>query len=303
MSGTSTDHIAVCMCTYKRPQLLEKLLLGISRQETAGLFTYSVVVVDNDALQSAKGMVSSLREKLPLDIVYATEPEQNISLARNLAVRNAGGNYLAFIDDDEIPGPDWLLKLYNTCKEYKADGVLGPVKPHYEVEPPKWVVKARMHEKGHFETGHVLRKVKDTRTSNVLLQMRIFENLESPFGARYGRTGGEDTDFFSRMMDKGCVFVWCNEAPVYETIPPDRTERSYFLKRALLRGAVTARITPFSFMSISKSLLALCLYIPSLPVLQLAGHHLFMKYLMKSCDHIGLLLGTIGIDLVKERTW
>jgi hypothetical protein len=105
------------------------------------------------------------------------------------------------------------------------------------------------------------------------------------------------------MMKMGCVFVWCDEAAVFETIPPERMKRSYFIKRSLLRGAVTAGMTPFSVLGISKSILASLLYIPSLPFLQLAGHHLFMKYLVKSCDHIGKLLATFGIDIVHERTW
>jgi len=104
-------------------------------------------------------------------------------------------------------------------------------------------------------------------------------------------------------MGEGCVFVWCNEAPVYETVPPERMKRSYFMKRALLRGAVTAGMIPFSVRGTLKSLLASLIYILSLPFLQLAGHHLFMKYLMKTCDHIGKLLGTFGIGIVKERTW
>lgn len=283
--------------------MLERLLLGLSNQNTGGAFTFSVIVVDNDRLQSAKSTVSTFCEKRPLDVTYVCEPEQNISLARNQAVRNARGNYLAFIDDDEFPKEDWLLNLHTSCRSFSADGVLGPVKPHYEVDPPEWIVKSRMHEKGEFPTGYILRKIKDTRTSNVLLLMEVFDGMESPFDIRYGRTGGEDTDFFRRTMGKGCVFVWCNEAPVYETIPPERMKRSYLMKRALLRGAVTAGMTPFSLPGILKSLVASALYISSLPFLQLAGHHMFMKYLVKSCDHIGKLMATIGIDIVKVRTW
>lgn len=297
------DHISVGICTYKRPHFLKRLLAAISNQATGDSFTYSAIVVDNDRLQSAKDTVLSSPEGKRIDLSYVVEPEQNISLARNQAVRNSRGNFLAFIDDDEFPEEDWLLNLYNTCKEHNADGVLGPVKPHYEVEPPGWIVKGKMHEKGDFKTGDIIRKDRDTRTSNVLLTMRLFENMESPFDIRYGRTGGEDTDFFRRKMAEGCFFVWCNEAPVYETVPPERMKRSYFMKRALLRGAVTAGMIPFSVRGTMKSLIACLIYIPSLPFLQLAGHHYFMKYLMKSCDHIGKLLRTVGIDVVKERSW
>ena len=299
--GTSLDHISVCVCTYNRPHLLERLLAGLSNQVTRGRFWYSVVVVDNDRLQSARITVSTIAEKAPVDITYVSEPEKNISLARNRAVQNAMGNYLAFIDDDEFPGEDWLLNLYNTCQMSNADGVLGPVLPHYEVEPPEWVVKGRLHSRNEFKTGTILRNSKDTRTGNVLLAMMIFDKMQDPFDLQFGRTGGEDTEFFRRMMGEGRVFAWCNEAPVYENVPPERMKRSYLLRRALLRGTVTGRSQSFSVLGTSKSILAFCLYVLSLPVLQLAGHHLFMKYLVKSCDHIGKILATFGIIIVDER--
>lgn len=45
-----TAHISVCICTFKRPSLLLRLLKELAGQETQGLFTYSIVVVDNDHL-------------------------------------------------------------------------------------------------------------------------------------------------------------------------------------------------------------------------------------------------------------
>src|SRR5215469_9249606 len=44
-----TQHICVCICTYKRPGPLQRLLKGLEGQETQGLFSFSVVVADNDA--------------------------------------------------------------------------------------------------------------------------------------------------------------------------------------------------------------------------------------------------------------
>ena len=51
------DHISVCICTYKRPKLLVRLLRKLQKQQTANLFTYSIVIVDNDFNQSAKEAV------------------------------------------------------------------------------------------------------------------------------------------------------------------------------------------------------------------------------------------------------
>ncbi len=296
-----SDHISVCICTYKRPQLLSNLLNKLQDQVTENLFTYSVVVVDNDILQSAGETVRQWQSKSTMPIDYYCEPEQNISLARNKAVANAKGNFIAFIDDDEFPESLWLINLLKTQQKYKVAGVLGPVKPYFEIEPPKWIIKGKICERTSFTTGIFLHEPRYTRTGNVLLRKNIFDNQPSPFNPQFGLTGGEDVDFFARMLKNDLTFVWCDEAPVFEIVPPERFTRTYYLKRALMRGFVNSNNLSFLDKETLKSLLAFFLYTLSLPVWALLGHHRFMKYLIKNCDHIGKLLGVIGYKFSPNR--
>ena len=207
---------------------------------------------------------------------------------------SAKGDFIAFIDDDEFPEEQWLLRLYMTLKAYKADGVLGPVIPHFDVEPPQWIVRGRFCERDTFPTGTTMTDHVYTRTGNALLDRALFNGSEHPFDIRYGSSGGEDSDFFKRMMGKGKTFVWCNEAPVWETVPRERMERTFILKRALQRGLTNARITPLASIDTVKSLVAVPLYTAALPFCLIAGQHIFMKCLMRDCDHIGRLLGLLG---------
>jgi glycosyltransferase involved in cell wall biosynthesis len=63
-----TEVISVCICTYKRPVLLDKLLGRLLGQETEGLFIYSIVVVDNDLSRSAEALVRYYQQKEIVDI-------------------------------------------------------------------------------------------------------------------------------------------------------------------------------------------------------------------------------------------
>jgi succinoglycan biosynthesis protein ExoM len=297
------DHIVVCICTYRRPAGLTRLLQEIEKQETAGAFTVSVVVVDNDSAESAKGTVESFTVASTLRVDYRCQPEQNISLARNTAIRNATGEYVALIDDDEWPENDWLMQMHQAVRTYKADGVLGPVKPHFESPPPRWVVRGRFFEKPRrrqHKTGSILRWT-ETRTSNVLLKSDVFGGATDFFDPRFGLGGGEDVDFFSRMMAKGRVFVWCQEALVFESISPERCTRSDMLRRALLRGRMSLLLPTAGLRDSFKSLIALTLYTLALPVLFFAGHHVFMTYLVKCGDHAGKLLTVCRVGIVEER--
>lgn len=292
----AVKHISVCICTYKRPQLLKRLLRALGTQETDGQFTYSIVVTDNDCLRSAKPVVSDLAAMSSIPIVYCVEPEQNISHARNRAVANATGDFIAFIDDDEFPIQSWLLTLFKACNKYNVDGVLGAVKPYFDEEPPKWVLRGNFYNRPTYPTGFVIDWPKG-RTGNVLLTKRIFEDDMNPFRPEF--LTGEDQDFFRRMIEKGHVFIWCNEAVAYEVVPPIRWKRSFMLRRALLRGEVTLLHPTFGVRDVAKSFVAVPAYTLALPFALAVGQHRFMALLVKLCDHLGKLLACLGIKPIK----
>jgi len=300
---TNPSHITICICTFRRPEMLKKLLDKLGIQRTNGLFGLSVVVVDNDKEESGAEVVHNAQQSAPFSIEYLLEPEQSISLARNRAVKYAKGDLVAFIDDDEFPGDCWLLRLFETLRGSRSDGVLGPIEPHFDNAPPHWLIKSGILDRKSFKTGELLRDPNDTRTGNVLMERSLFNEENGYFDPRYGRTGGGDVDFFNRLMLKGYRFVYCREAVVYETVPLERQKRSYYTKRAFTRGMTTAMYVPFLSIGSLKSLVAIVVYTAALPLAFLIGQHHFMKYLIKDCDHIGKILKYLGIEIVKNRPY
>ncbi len=296
-------HISICICTYKRPQLLARLLESLTNQTTDDSFDFSVVIVDNDVEESARSAVVNAREESKFQIDYHVEPERSISLARNRSVDNARGQLIAFIDDDEFPDEAWLITHLKTLLETKADGVLGPVKPHFDNKCPKWLIRSGLLDRKCLKTKEIITNSAHTRTGNVLIWKHVFSGPDGHFDPKYGRTGGGDAIFFKRMMAKGKKFVWCNEACVYETVVPERLTRSYYLKRACTRGLGEAWETTFFNLGTLRSLIAIPIYTISLPFLLIFGEHLFMKYLVKDFDHISKILGYMGIKLVAERPY
>ena len=283
--------------------MLARALNSMTSQVTESAFSYEMVVVDNDSLCSAKDTVRLFESNRKQKIIYDCEPVQNISLTRNRAIRNTTGNLLAFIDDDEFPEPTWLLKLFDAHKAFSVDGVLGPVIPFYEGTPPEWLIRSGLCIRSSFTTGTTLKKTKYMRTGNVLFSKQIVDGLETPFDPRLGCTGGEDADFFDRMLFAGRSFVWCNEARVFEEVPTARQKRSYFVRRAFIRGVTSADQEPFISIGTMKSVVAVIVYTISLPLLLVAGHHLFMKYLIKNLDHLAKLFAHCGIKFIRERTF
>jgi succinoglycan biosynthesis protein ExoM len=277
--------------------LLRSLLEDLERQETDGLFTYSILVVDNDREEGARAVVEEFAAKKSVSVDYQVEPKQNIALARNRAVAHFTGEYLVFIDDDENPIRRWLVTLFLACQKYNSHGALGPVHPRFDVQPPPWVVKGKFYDRSTYPTGTVIDWRKG-RTGNTLLKREVFEGLAVPFRPEF-RTG-EDQDFFRRVIEKGFFFVWCDEAAAYETVPPIRWKRSFLLRRALLRGYTSLAHPTSRVKAILTSLVAVPAYTLFLPVAFMIGQGKFMSVLVRLCDHLGRLLGVIGINPIRE---
>ncbi len=290
-------HISVCICTYRRPEYLKRLLLALSLQDTGDRFTYSIVVADNDYLRSAEVVVADFAVASRIPIRYCVEPQQNIPLARNKAVMNAEGDFVAFIDDDEFPIKHWLAFLFKTLEEHKVDGVLGPVKPHFDAPPPRWVVEGRFHDRPTHRTGLRL-DWNYCRTGNVLLRSQVFAQEAQPF--RPQCLSGEDQDFFRRIIEKGRTVVWCNEAVVYEVVPPARWKRGFLVKRALLRGVFSLRNHGFPPVRILQSVIAAPSYAAALPVALVLGQAKFMRCMFQFSFHLGRLLALVGVNPIKQ---
>lgn len=278
---------------------MKRLLNELECQQTEGLFNYSVVVADNDSMKSAEQVVTEFVAASSFPVVYCVEPEQNIALARNKALENSQGDFIAFIDDDEFPKEGWLYNLFRTCKMYEVDGVLGPVKPYFEYDPPQWVIKGKFFERPRYETGYKL-DWPETRTGNVLFKKTILNGNHNPFKPEFG-TGSEDVDFFRRMMEKGYEFIWCNEAIVYEMVSPIRCTHRYLMRLALLRGSNSIKHPVHRIRNLAKSMVAIPVYTLAFPIFSALGHHVFMRYVIKSLDHLGRILSFLGFRLVRER--
>jgi glycosyltransferase involved in cell wall biosynthesis len=277
--------------------MLGRLLLKLNDQVTAGLFTYSIVVADNDPERSGGSVVAKMSSQCKVPIRYCVEPRRNTALARNKAVEHAEGAYIALIDDDEFPELTWLLTLYQNLCEYRADGVLGVVKRHFEEVPPAWFRKSGIYSRRIKPTGTAV-QWKESRTGNALLKRGMFACDPAPF--RPEIRIGEDQDFFRRKIDAGYRFIWSADAVVCETITPARWKRSYILRKALLQGTTAAQQPNFTNINVANSLLAILFYALVLPFTLLTGQQHFMGLMIKICDHSGKLMTRAGIDPIPE---
>jgi succinoglycan biosynthesis protein ExoM len=305
MAETKKVLISICICTFRRREMLRQLLQNLRYQETDEVFEYSLIVVDNDACGSARETVSEISQEIGKEIVYEIEPEQTIPAARNHALRLAKGNYIAIIDDDEFPPQNWLLTLYQAIRTFHVDGALGPVHPFFERQPPVWLLKGKFCERPVLRTGTLL-EWNQTRTGNVLLKRQVFDEKGLSFDLSM-RTSSSDRAFFKKAIQAGYRFVAVEEAPVYEIVPPERWTRGYYLKRSLAHGFnsyinSSDELHGLSWAAMAlKSAVAVLGYALILPPCIILRGHWIVKCLESGGYHLSRLCAMFGIKLIRKR--
>lgn len=226
--------VDVCICTYRRASLATTLASVLGQRSVSGVVR--VIVADNDDAPSAREIVEAAAGN-GLDVRYVHAPARNISIARNACLDASTAPLIAFIDDDEVAHEDWLGELQAAINgSGRPDAVFGPVRAVYPADAPVWAREADLHSTQPVVTE---RGVDTGYTSNALIRREAVGDAR--FDEALGRSGGEDTDFFTRLYTGGARFAAAPTAIVFEDVAPGRLSTRWLAIRAFRSGQTHAR--------------------------------------------------------------
>lgn len=293
-------RIDIGVCTYRRPHLEETLRSLGMLQVPAGA-TVRVIVADNDQQPTARPLVERLAAELSLEIAYVHCPASNISLARNACLDNSGGDFLAFIDDDSTAMRQWLAELLRTAETTDADAVLGPVHSVYSGRAPTWMKRGDFHstepvwKNGKIVTGY---------SGNVLLRRSSPHIAGRRFDLALGRTGGEDTEYFTLVHESGGRIAFSPDAIVLEPVPDERARFSWLAKRQFRSGQTHGRLIGaamrpagvISHMGLAAAKAIFCFAAAGAAAFRAQSRNGFA---LRGILHIGTVSGLLGIREIR----
>jgi glycosyltransferase involved in cell wall biosynthesis len=237
--------IAVCICTFRRPDGLRATLNGLQRLEyrLGDRPDIHVVVVDNEGSDATRAVAREFAAAgLPLS--YCIEERRGISHARNACLDNVpeAARYVAFLDDDLVPRPDWLDELVAVAKASGAAATTGPCVPVYDAGVPDWIRGGRFFASPRAKRPENHGPVGFGVMGNILFDAAFLRDSRVRFNDRFGRIGGEDRRFFLDLFGKGAVFVWAEHAIVDHFVETERLSWGYILRREFSVGYAAAML-------------------------------------------------------------
>jgi len=298
-----TPDVSICIATFRRPSGLARLLDSLARLALPEGLAVEVVVVDNDAAGEARSQALAACEAART-ARWFVEPRQNIALARNRAVSEARGRWIAFIDDDEVADESWLAAFWTWIERGAGDGFFGPVLPRLDAVATPWLDVETFFSRPRHPSGTPI-DAREVSTSNALVRRSLFADRR--FDPAWGRTGGSDVELFDRMLAAGARFLWCDEAIVCETIPACRQRLGWLAQRAFRGGVGFTRLQRQRRRSgavrrgLPRALLALAVLVPLLPLALLAGRPAAARVWLRICTQAGHLWAFAGRSYEEYR--
>lgn len=130
---------SVVVCTHNpRPELLARTLAAIAPQVGAAV-QVELLIIDN----ASPLPVATLTCVAETGARVVVEPQLGLTSARACAARNARGDLIVFVDDDNILAEDYVERAIALFADPRVGVLSGRVEPEYVSRPPRWL---RRHE-------------------------------------------------------------------------------------------------------------------------------------------------------------
>jgi len=231
--------ISVVVCTHRVerwPQLVDCL----SSLESQSLQPLEVIVVVDGVAELSR----RLHERAGPEITLSTAHPSGLSVARNLGVTHASGEFVAFLDDDAVADPSWLKDLRAVLEDETVAGVGGVSLPNWEGARPKWMPEELLWTVGCSFRGMpvVQSDVRNVYGGSACYRRKIFAEFGG-FNSKLGRmavglAGCEETELCLRVRNRSPELRFVHEpaAVIHHRVPRQRQKVSYVLSRCLAEG-------------------------------------------------------------------
>lgn len=221
--------ISVIIASYNSKNLLLNCLKSLENQEYSKDM-YEVIVVDDGSDDGTYETLKKINTKFKLTVLRQTR--KGPAVARNVGVRKAKGNIVAFTDADCKVPQNWLSSFVAAYKKYPkvaaVGGYLKPSKNNFFAKIE--ILKNRyLHKIGNKELlGR--KEVPIGFTNNMSYKKKVFNEFKG-FNERFPKPAGEDFDLKQRVTSKyDVIFI-----PI-EVRHMESYDLNYFLRQILKRG-------------------------------------------------------------------
>jgi glycosyltransferase involved in cell wall biosynthesis len=235
----------VAIPTYNGANRLPQLLEQLFSQSGVENLNWEILIVDNNSRDRTSEIVQTFQKNnIEYQLRYYLETEQGAAFARLRAVREAQGELIGFLDDDNLPAPDWIAQAVAFGKAHPQAGAWGgQIHGEYEVQPPENFKRIQsflaIRERGEKPNLYDPVNLSLPPAAAVVIRKQVWLDNVPNRPALSGKVPGlmvQGDDYEPLLyIHKAGWQIWYNPAMhTHHQIPSWRLEKDYLL--ALARG-------------------------------------------------------------------
>jgi glycosyltransferase involved in cell wall biosynthesis len=241
----------VAIPTYNGESRLSKVLERLQIQQGVKQLIWEIIIVDNNSTDGTAKLIQEYQTNCKSDIPlrYFFEREQGLAFARNRAIIEAHGELVGFLDDDNLPAPDWVISAYKFGQDYPKAGIYSSqIHGLFEFEPSEnlkpILFYLAINERGCKPLLYEPCKKGFPPGAGLVVRRHVWNAYVPKRLVLVGRVGssmlaGEDSEALVYIHKAGWE-IWYNPAMVIEHIIPQwRLEKKYLI--SLMRGIGLSR--------------------------------------------------------------
>lgn len=207
---TSYSKISVIIPTIGRIDSLRNCLNGLSKMKYPQEY-YEIIVVNDGGAYLNREKIGFNGRLRSLQIL--NQPNKGPASARNAGALKAGGDYLAFIDDDCIPSSNWLEVLEKRIA-IGDDCAVGGRTVNMLTENPFATTSQMMVDHIYGVMNKKPEMARFLATNNLAVPKDRFIEMGG-FNGSFVHAAGEDRDFCRRWIHNGYPMVYLPDAVVF----------------------------------------------------------------------------------------
>jgi GT2 family glycosyltransferase len=118
---------SIIICTANRCRSLERTLMSV---QDSTYLNIEIAIVDASDNTDVDTLIQRLKPWYRFDLKLLKIPQKNISISRNVGIKNTIGEIIFFLDDDAIAPPNWVEEMLNVYQLHgePCAGVGGTVR-------------------------------------------------------------------------------------------------------------------------------------------------------------------------------
>lgn len=194
--------LSIIICMYNAEAVLEKCLKSLCKQRS---YNFEIIMIDDGSTDTTKEIASKYVNQ---KVKYYFKENGGISSARNLGLRKATGDFITFVDVDDIVEDNYCETIFRMLNMYNPGVLLFGYRKVYSSKKVNYLLKTNKEQLTQNEAVKLVatNEAVGNYLWNKVFESKVIKRHQFPEGRKF-----EDLAVTLKIILDSQTYIYCNE--------------------------------------------------------------------------------------------